>query len=79
MLDHISWIIAEKVGALSAYDDTLRWDEVREVNDTTGWTFETSAAQGGWVVRHEGVRLTNDGLMRAYRLGLERAQHLVGE
>lgn len=82
-VERVAEIIAGQVGRLIAYDETYRWAEVRQINDTTGWTYDTPGAQDGWWVRHEGVRLSEDALILAYlrgwRQGMEWSQQQLAD
>lgn len=60
----------------SAYDDIDTLMEARRINETEGWTFETSAPLGGVLVT-EGVRVSGDFLIEAHQYAIDHAAELV--
>lgn len=74
MINHIAGIIYSNILLQLAYTpdlDTLA--EARRINNGDGWTFDESLDNKirGNIIRHEGVRLSDENLMKAHELAME--------
>jgi hypothetical protein len=70
-IEQIAGMIADNIiNGLAAYEDMDVAAKAREINNTTGWTFNTSGPLTSWM-RHEGVVLSETELEQAVQMARE--------